>query len=300
MSSTTDFRNDIQKIKELNEKLEIIRKNKDEIYTQYQLNINKLNNEIIPKLKNSFETLDDMSEIEFNEIKELKNENKLNAEKIGVMSSKIKDFEDKLSSLKKNIDKHYVIITNELNSYLEKKQISPCIICQSFVYVPVIPLSECHHNGSCRLKICMTCMRDGILNVKRFENQSEKSLKYKCPICKEENNQRGFKYIINFPYMEVMDHFINKFTEKFYKGFDLVSCDKCDYTTSSILELWKHKKKDLCSIKNRLPYNNILETGQYSFTLTPEPPEIQTIGFMRVSNPTFRDAYGNIHFGEFR
>lgn len=329
--SNTDCKDYIQKIKEikqLNEKLEIIRNNKHEIYRQYKSNINKLNKEIIPKIQKSFETYieyedvkgemyerfdETFDEIDLNEINELKNENKINKEKMDSMNLKIGELEEKLGFLKKDMDKHYVIITNELNEYLEKKGISPCIICQSVVYVPVIPISECHHNGSCRFKICITCMRDGILNVKRHYqsvNYSELSLKYKCPICKEVNDKRELKYIINFPYMEVMDHYIKKFTEKYYKGLDLVLCDKCEYTTSSVLELWKHKKRGSCIVKkvkktnqislNQLPYNDILQTGQYSFSLRPEPPEVQPSGdYPSVYPPTsFVDLTGNIHFGD--
>ena len=110
--------------------------------------------------------------------------------------------------------------------------LDPCMICNSYINIPVIPTCwKCanHPLPTCRIIICLQCF------LHLVENSIDNYIQ--CPICRTHTviHDLNEAFIINFEKMRILDNFIENNTNK-----KIVKCPKCHNIFDTLYDSWKH------------------------------------------------------------
>jgi|APSaa5957512576_1039674.scaffolds.fasta_scaffold67443_1 hypothetical protein len=132
-----------------------------------------------------------------------------------------------------NIKKRYI---DELERIipLNIPSLDVCMICNSYVQIPIIPCCwKCakHPLPTCRITLCLQCL----MNLFNINNTSCNNIP--CPICRKcaTTNILHEAYTVDFEKMRTLDYFIEKYIDK-----KIVQCHICLKWFDTLSNCWKH------------------------------------------------------------
>lgn len=138
-----------------------------------------------------------------------------------------------------NIHKYYVEKIEEIIQH-DIPSLDVCMICKSYVQIPVIPCCwKCakHPLPTCRVIICLKCMYYLFNYIP------------KCPICRNNSitNKLSDAYTVDFEKMRILDSFIEKYSSK-----KIIQCHRCVKYFGTLYKCWKHYIKHHMKIDEKI------------------------------------------------